>query len=767
MGQEPHGEPSEPYTDEFDADSLAPKLTPGAAEPGHFFALTLDLLCVADFDGYFKRLSPAWEKTLGFSRAELLAKPYLEFVHPDDRAATAAEAQKLATGASTVTFENRYLCKDGSYKWLLWIAKPVVEEGLIYAAARNITDRKRAETELRETSARFRSLFEGVPVGIYRSTPAGEILDANPALIEMLGYPDRESLLATNAAELYVDPPERRRWQNVVEREGVVRDFETQLRRRDGTILWVRDTGRVVRSESGQVLRYEGTWEDITQNKRATQELAKLSSAVEQTADPVIITRPDGTIEFVNAAFEKVTGFTAREAIGNTPRILKSGTHPQEFYRHMWSTILAGRSWRGTLVNRKKDGQVYFAEASIAPIFSPQGKITHYVSVERDITERKQAEKALQEYADEISDLYDNAPCGYHSLDAEGVFVRINETELRWLGYARDEINRKRKFSDVLTDDSQRIFRENFPVLKERGWVRDLELEMVRKDGTILPVLLSATAVRDTAGNFKTCRITVYDITERRALEHVMELEWRAAQEMEIAKQVQVRLFPQSAPALATLEYAGACTQARAVGGDYYDFLELGPGRAGLVVADVSGKGLSSALLMAGLRADLHSQSRMALDDLPRMLGFVNHQFYKSTDAASFVTLFFGDYEDASRRLRYANCGHNPPQVVRLDGTVEQLAATCPVMGCLKDWECSIAEVQLAPGDILVIYTDGVQEASNATGEEFGVARLVETVRANRHLPVSSLLSVVATAVQKFSDGNQEDDQTLILARVR
>jgi sigma-B regulation protein RsbU (phosphoserine phosphatase) len=203
------------------------------------------------------------------------------------------------------------------------------------------------------------------------------------------------------------------------------------------------------------------------------------------------------------------------------------------------------------------------------------------------------------------------------------------------------------------------------------------------------------------------------------------------------------------------------------VGGDYYDFIDLSPGRMGLVVADVSGKGLSGALLMAGLRADLRSKCQAAPLNLPHMLEAVNNSFRESTDPGVFVSLFFGDYEDATRRLRYANCGHNPPLLVRVDGTVEDLGGTGPVLGLLPDWKCSVAEAQLASGDLLVFFTDGMQEAFNEAREEFGIARLVETVRANRHLPVSSLLNVITTTVERFSGGRQDDDQTLILARVR
>jgi len=136
-----------------------------------------------------------------------------------------------------------------------------------------------------------------------------------------------------------------------------------------------------------------------------------------------------------------------------------------------------------------------------------------------DLTTRKQAEERLQLYANEISDLYDHAPCGYHSLDRGGTFVRINDTELQWLGYTRDEIAGRKKFSDVMTAASQEVFRENFPRLVKGRDVMDLELQLVRKDGSMLPVLLNATAVRDASGQVVRIRATVVDLTARKQAE--------------------------------------------------------------------------------------------------------------------------------------------------------------------------------------------------------------------------------------------------------
>lgn len=255
-----------------------------------------------------------------------------------------------------------------------------------------------------------------------------------------------------------------------------------------------------------------------------------------------------------------------------------------------------------------------------------------------------------------------------------------------------------------------------------------------------------------------------------------MEADRRLAQEMEIARQVQATLFPQKLPAMRTLEYTGGCIQARKVGGDYYDFLELCPGRLAMVLADIAGKGVSGALLMANLQANLRSQYALAVDDLPRLLASVNRLFYENSGDASYATLFFADYDDSSRKLRYANCGHLPPLLLRASGSsqdrvsetpkVEWLSSTCTVVGLFEAWQCEIAEVELAAGDTLVLYTDGITEAENVDGEEFGASRLLDTLGSHSHLPAVLLLQAVVGAVQQFSGGSeQQDDITLVIAR--
>jgi sigma-B regulation protein RsbU (phosphoserine phosphatase) len=246
-----------------------------------------------------------------------------------------------------------------------------------------------------------------------------------------------------------------------------------------------------------------------------------------------------------------------------------------------------------------------------------------------------------------------------------------------------------------------------------------------------------------------------------------IEAERRAAHEIDLARQVQRKLFPQNPPLVAGLDYAGDCVQARVVGGDYYDFFELDSGLIAFALADISGKGFPAALLMANLQANLRGQYALAADDLPRLLQSVNRLFYQNTEPSHYATMFFGCYDAQLCRLRYVNCGHNPPLLLRANDCVERFASTATVMGLFPEWDCEVGEAQLHSGDLFVIYTDGVSEAAEPGGEEFGEARLIETLRLHRSLPASALLDRLFSTVQQFSPGEQADDMTAVVAKVK
>ncbi len=240
----------------------------------------------------------------------------------------------------------------------------------------------------------------------------------------------------------------------------------------------------------------------------------------------------------------------------------------------------------------------------------------------------------------------------------------------------------------------------------------------------------------------------------------------KARTELEIARHVQQRLLPQHAQTLKTITYGGRCLPAREIGGDYYDFLELGPERLGILLADVSGKGVAGALLTANLQASFRSQLELGVRLPKALLGSVNKLFHESTPAEYFATMFFAEYRDRGRELRYINCGHPAALLLRANGEVEHLEATALPIGIFAALKCEEKSVTLAPGDVLLVVSDGVLEAGIDQGEDFGEARLIESGRAAQNAAdVEAQLDQMVLDVQRFSPGQQSDDVTIVALR--
>lgn len=243
------------------------------------------------------------------------------------------------------------------------------------------------------------------------------------------------------------------------------------------------------------------------------------------------------------------------------------------------------------------------------------------------------------------------------------------------------------------------------------------------------------------------------------------EPERRRHSELEIAANVQQKMFPRKLRLLDSLDYAGHCVPALEVGGDYYDFLDASDRAIGFVLADVSGKGVPAALLMANLQACFRSQTHDALQRPSDMLRAVNKQFYESTAAERFATLFFGIYDDRTRKLRYVNCGHCPPFLLRATGELDRLNPTATPLGAFVNWNCREAEAELQVGDTLLLYSDGVTEAGIEGAEEFGEDRLAHALRVNQWQPAEALVQAVVDDVADFSAGSRSDDVTVVALR--
>ena len=336
-----------------------------------------------------------------------------------------------------------------------------------------------------------------------------------------------------------------------------------------------------------------------------------------------------------------------------------------------------------------------------------------------------------------------DSPQGLLRAAALGSFDLI----LMDLNYARDTTS-GREGLDLLDLLHQQV--NPAPVIVMTAWGNiDLAVEAMRRGACDF-----VQKPWDNERLLRTLEKQAREGAERRRVEN------RVRSEIEIARNVQQKLFPQKTKLLETADYAGRCVPAHEVGGDYYDFLDRGRGSMGFVLADVCGKGIAAALLMANLQGCFRSQAHRASP--AALLHEVNRLFYDSTPPEQYATVFFGQYDDHARRLRYVNCGHLAPVLARAAGGIERLESDATVLGIFPDWTCTETLVELSPGDTLIMLSDGVTEAGIETGQEFGEDRLIAMIEAGRHSPLEPLIASIVEAARGASATGQTDDITVV-----
>jgi len=498
-------------------------LAKSQSEIARFFDVSPDLLCIADAESIFLKLNKAWEDALGYPLDEMLGRSFMDFVHPDDREVTLAEAQRLADRQPVDGFVNRYRAADGSYRFIEWRCT-CPDGNLIYAAARDITARKEAELERQrllfllneaEKIARLgawemdattnestwtdevyaiheldrgklpdltmalgfyhpedrpavgaavqacivshrpfelvcrlvtakgnlrwvrasgkpivengkvvrlvgllqditeqrlaedalqrelefsRQIVDNMADGFVLLDGEGVTVDANAAFCEMTGL-SRKELVGTRPPYEYWPPEELDTIQAAFHETLALqpRTFELIFRRKNGERFPALISPSYLLDSQGKVLNYFATVKDMTESVRAVQERERLMSAIEQSSESILITDIKGTIQYVNPAFERITGYTREEALGDNPSLLKSGEQGEDFYRELWEAITAGETWHGRLRNKRKDGSLFTEDATISPVRDPAGNIVSFVAVKRDIGREEELEGQLRQ----------------------------------------------------------------------------------------------------------------------------------------------------------------------------------------------------------------------------------------------------------------------------------------------------------------------------------------------------------------------------------
>ena len=497
-------------------------------------------------------------------------------------------------------------------------------------------------SDSQELSAVLAPVFHDLPDGIMVSDKSGRILYSNAAARRILGVevldldPDeRARIFGCHLPDSVTPFPSGRLPLARALCGEVVQDVEIFVRNEgapDG--FWIRASAAPRRDEDGNVSGGVAVFRAITRERQSLEAIRRLSSAVEQTADAVMITDMEGTIEYVNPGFERMTGYSREEVAGRTPRILRSGKHDTRFYEDMWSTVLGGGDFRGTLLNRKKNGKLFHAEQTISPVRGSDGQNAFLVSVLKDITERLQ----------------------------------------------------------------------------------NLQLQV----------------------------------------------------EMDVAQQVQRRLYPRSAPRVPGFDIAGAAFPATTMCGDLFDFFPMPGDCLGLAVADVCGHGLGPSLLMAQARAYLRSVA-LSCFDVGEVLRRLNEILVVDSDVRDYLTLLVARLDPRGRTLAFANAGHVTGYLLDRNGkTRERLDSTGIPLGMFAGREFrSGPSIPLKRDEIVVVFTDGLTEIGESEGNAFGTDRVLKFVEDHRRESSSDIVYGLYEATKTFGGASlQTDDITIVVCKV-
>lgn len=371
------------------------------AENAGYVIFTLDL------NLKFTYVSPSVEELRGFKVEEMANQPISQVLTPTSYKKVLksivllnpGQNKKIENKPVPQVIELEILKKGDTTVWTEVKVSLITNEQSfpsgILGVCRDISKRKIVEEELLKSREEYKSFFEDDLTGDFISTVEGKLLNCNPAYLQICGFSSKEEAFAYDMNKIYANEGARNEMIAKLKGQKILTLFEIDIKRPDGKIINVVGNLRGRFDSKGNLQTLKGYIFDETKRKVAMDELRKLSQAVEQSPATVLITDLNGNIEYVNKKFTEVTGYSQKEVIGKNPRIFNSGNQSKELYQQLWQNITTGKEWFGELLNKKKDGSLYWEQASLSPIKDENGKITHFLGVKEDITEKKKQEIQL------------------------------------------------------------------------------------------------------------------------------------------------------------------------------------------------------------------------------------------------------------------------------------------------------------------------------------------------------------------------------------
>ncbi|MDY7022236.1 MAG: PAS domain S-box protein, partial [Cyanobacteriota bacterium] len=507
-----------------------------------FFNLSVDLFCIAGVDGYFKRINPQFQSLLGYSEAELLCQPIVNFVHPEDRARTESELESLTQGIPCRDFENRYQCKDGSYIWLSWTSAPF-EQGRLYAIAHDITERKGFEQDLQASQRRYATLAEVSPVGIFHTDTQGECLYMNQRWCEITGLSLEKAL--GNGWREAIHPEDRawviQKWSEAAQQR---KQFQCEYRflRSDGTIAWVYGQATAERNSSGVIVGYVGTITDISDHKLAELALqnseAQYRQLINTANEGIWSIDAENRTTFVNPKMAAMLGYTVDEMQGKSLFEFMEMAEVESANYYIQRRRQGITEQHDFKFQHKEDRDVWTL-VSTNPILSPSGQYAGALAMVTDISDRKETDIRLKESEQRYASLVAAIPVGIFRHDSTGNCVYINDRCCQMTGLTQEEAFGDQWQNRIHPQDRQRVITAWEQSVKENRPFQ-LEYRFQHSDNTVRWVYTQAAAERDAKGEVIGYVGTMTDISDRKLAELERQQTTKSLQQLNTFLETQV-----------------------------------------------------------------------------------------------------------------------------------------------------------------------------------------------------------------------------------
>ena len=395
-------------------------------------------------DGVFVEVNDSFQKITGFSKEEVIGKASISEnigTWPNEN-----EREKfvkaLLPNSEINGYELNLKKKNGTYFHALRSAKIIDIDGVqhILSITHDITERRRIQEELEKSEAKYKRFFENTHDVYYQVNDQYLIMEISPSIENVSGYV-REELIGKPVESFYENLEDRDLFLQEITKKGYVKEYEVKLKAKSGKSKWVSLNANLILTAENKLNYIEGFIKEIDSRKSSELAYSKMARAVEQSSASILITDNKGKIEYVNPKFSEVSGYSFHEVQGKNPRMLQSGLTPKKIYEELWQTLASGQDWKGEFSNKKKNGEIYIEAASISPITNGFGKLTNFVAVKEDITERKLAESVLEEKEEFYHAIFDRSAAIKMLIDPETFdIVDANPAAEAFYGYSHEEL---------------------------------------------------------------------------------------------------------------------------------------------------------------------------------------------------------------------------------------------------------------------------------------------------------------------------------------